>query len=51
MCSDAEQESDYDARYRRLYATRKRQGRDGGRSEIKRDGNEVGDRYHSDRLI
>jgi hypothetical protein len=44
--SNSEQEHDDDAPYGRLHTTRKGQRRDGGRGEVKRDGNEVGDRYH-----
>jgi hypothetical protein len=43
---NAEQEGDYDAANRRLYAPGKRQRRDGGGADVKRDGNEVGDRDH-----
>jgi len=44
--SNSEQEHDDHAPNRRLHATRKGQRRDSSRGEVKRDGNEVGDRYH-----
>jgi hypothetical protein len=44
--SDSEQERYYDTADGRLYAARKWQRGDGGSAEVKRDGNEVGDRNH-----
>jgi hypothetical protein len=46
MRSNSEQERDNNATNGCLYAARKRQRGDGGSTEIKRDGNEVGDRNH-----
>jgi hypothetical protein len=46
MCSNSEQERDYNAGDGCPYAARKRQRGDGRGAEIKRDGNEVGDRNH-----
>ena len=44
--ANAEQERDHDAANGRLYATRKRQRRHSGGADVKRNGNEVGDRDH-----
>jgi hypothetical protein len=44
--SNPEQQSNDDATYRRLHTTRKGQCGDGRCAEVKRDGEEVGDRYH-----
>jgi hypothetical protein len=49
--SNPEQQSDDDTTYRRLHATRKWQRRDSGSAEVKRDGDEMGDRYHLIALI
>jgi hypothetical protein len=46
MSSDAQQQGYYDPDNRGLYASRKRQCRDRCGDEVKRDGNEVGDRNH-----
>jgi hypothetical protein len=46
MRPNSEQEGDYNASDRSLYATRKRQRGNCRSAEIKRDGNEVGDRNH-----
>jgi hypothetical protein len=46
MRSNSEQERDYNATDGCLYAARKRQRGNSGSAEIKRDGNEVGDRNH-----
>jgi hypothetical protein len=48
---NAEQKDYHDTADRRLYASGKRQRRDSGGADVKRDGNEVGDRDHVDRLI
>jgi len=44
--ANSEQERDHDAVNGRLYATRKRQRRYSGGTDVKRDGKEVGDRDH-----
>jgi hypothetical protein len=46
MRPKSEQERDYNATDGCLYAARKWQRGNGGSGEIKRDGNEVGDRNH-----
>jgi hypothetical protein len=51
MGSDAQEQDYYDSDKRRLHATRKGQRRDGGSAYVKRDCNEVGDRYHLIALI
>jgi hypothetical protein len=49
--TNPEQQSDDDATYGRLHATREGQRRDSGSAEVKRDCDEVGDRYHLIALI